>query len=354
MTPLPVVLVGAGGRARLHSRVIAAAFGDRISIVGVVGRSDHRAREFAAHLGVPHSLTLQDAVPWGARAAVVSVTCHENHVAAGQALDLGLPLLLETPLAMTEADAAALADRIDRSGLPVEVAEQNPRFPDVRFWTRVAEEGFLGPLRLVASDGAGYRYHAAAVARALLGRPRANRASGMRVLTGTDLGRGVAREPLLAGTVLTAGGALFQLRDGEGHHLGDDAPWLGGGWRVLGDGGSIASPHHVRRWSSAGAVDVPVERVSHRIEGVEVTAALRLHGEILLEVPTVAPDAPLDDDGQAVAHCVQDWLARMDGKPSSTGWSVADALEDLRWVGAMERSALLGGAPIALGDPIGD
>jgi predicted dehydrogenase len=276
------------------------------------------------------------------------VTCHENHRAADRVIELGLPMLLETPLAMNLRDAARLAERIEASGLPVEIAEQNPRSPSTRLWTRIVQEGFIGEVRMVASDGAGYRYHATAVARALLGRPVGLRASGVRVLTEVDLGRGIDREPLMAGTILTRGGAIFQLREGEGHHLGSSAPWLGGGWHILGDRGSIASPDRVRRWAPGDSADVPVERVGRTIDGVDVTQLLRLHGKLLLEVSSPAPEAPLDDDGQAVAQCVKDWLSRLDGKPSPTGWSAADALADLEWIDAMERSALLGGAPISL------
>lgn len=348
MTSLPVVLIGTGSRARLHSRVLTAAFRDAIHLVGVVGRSREAAARVGDELGLPWSLTVDDAVDWGARGAVVAVTCHENARAATDALSLGIPLLLETPLAMTVSEGRELITAIDRAGVPVELAEQNPRAPEARFWSRIVGEGFVGSARLVASDGAGYRYHATAVARAILGRPGGVRASGMRVLTEVDLGRGVDREPLIAGTILTAGGAVVQLREGEGHHLGAEAPWLGGGWHILGDGGSIASGGRVRRWSPSGATDLAVERVGRIIDGVNVTQSLRLHGEILFEVPSPAPEAPLDDDGQAVAGCVRDWLARIGGRTEPSAWSAQDGLQDLRWIEALERSAILGGTPISL------
>ena len=348
MTPLPVVLIGAGSRARLHSRVLTQAFADEVELVGVIGRGEARAAALAAELEVPWSITVDHVTSWGARGAVVAVSCHENHHVARQLLSLDLPLLLETPLAMQADDGQGLLDALDGAGVPVELAEQNPRFPEVRFWTRLVEEGFIGEVRMIASDGAGYRYHATAVARVLLGRPEAVRASGMRALTGVDLGRGIEREPLTAGTILTVGGAVVQLREGEGHHLGPEAPWLGGRWHILGDGGSIASGAPVRRWSIAGARDVPVERVGRMIDGVDVTQSIRLHGEVLFEVPSPAPEAALDDDGQAVVACVRDWLARLDGRLPATGWSPADGLADLRWIEALERSASLGGTPIAL------
>ncbi len=343
--PLPVVLVGAGSRARLHSRVLTVGFGDAVELVGVVGRGEARAHQLGDELGLPWSLTLDDAAGWGARAAVVAVSCHHNGEVARDVLARGLPALLETPLAMTASDATELASS---ATLTVEVAEQNPRFPEVRFWRRVVEEGFVGEVRMIASDGAGYRYHATAVARALLGRPEARRAVGMRVLTGVDLGRGVDREPLLTGSVLTDGGAVFQLREGEGHHLGGDAPWLGGGWRILCDGGTIGAAGAVRRWRDGRGEDLPVERVAKTIDGVDVTQAWRLHAEQLLEVPSPLPGAPLDDDDQAVAGAVQDWLARLDGASPATSWTMEDAVEDLRWIEALERSAILGGAPVGV------
>jgi len=350
VTALPVVLVGAGRRAAVHAMAARVGSPDGIRVVGVVSRSADRAAALAADLGVPWSLDLDAALTWGARGAIVSVTCHENHRVAGGVLDLGLPALLETPLAMEWSDALALARRVRESGLPVEVAEQNPRFPEAMLWREIVRRARLGALRAVSSEGAGYRYHAAAVARALFNRGPGRVATGQRALTGVDLGRGVSREPLLFGQVRTTDDRVFSLRDGEGHHLGRDAPWLGAGWTLLGDRGSLRSGAPLRAWSAEGAHDLELTRVSDRhgrLTSLET-------GDREVHVAPPCPGADLDDDGQAVVQCHRDWLDRLDGRVTGSAWSADDALTDLAWVEGIERSARLLGAPIELSSLLGE
>jgi len=349
LTPLPVVLLGAGTRARtVYGPLLLGPMAERLKLVALVSRGEERAQSLAGELGIPWSLSLDEAVAThGARGAIVCVSSPDNHTVAGRVLDLGLPALLETPLALRLGDARELASRVLASDAPIEVAEQNPRFPREAFWRRVIEEGFLGQPRLVTSDRAGYRYHATAVARSFLGRPRGLRAVGMRALFPVDLGRGEDVSAIHAGTISTDSKAVVQLTDGEGVHV-PASPWERGGWSVLCDGGSLSEPDRVRVRRAGVSETLAVERVSRTINGVDVTQAYRLHGELLLESPSALPDAPLDDDAQGVARCLQDWLARIDGKPPSTGWSVRDAFEDLNWITALERSATLSGAAVKI------
>ncbi|HCP45606.1 MAG TPA: hypothetical protein DIU15_06175 [Deltaproteobacteria bacterium] len=348
-TPLPVVLVGAGTRARqIYGPLLTGPMATQLKLVAIASRSEDRARSLAEELGVPWSLSLEEAATdYGARGAIACVSSPDNHTVAHRILDLELPALLETPLALELGDARQLAQRIAQSDVPVEVAEQNPRFPREAFWRRIIEEGFLGEPRLLTSNRAGYRYHATAVARGLLGRPRGQRAVGMRAVFPLDLGRGQQVSTVHAGTITTDSNAVFQLTDGEGLHV-PASPWLRGGWSVLCDGGSLVEPDRVQVHSSGVNKHLPVERVTRSIDGVEVTQTYRLHGSLLLESPSALPDAPLDDDAQAVARCLQDWLARIDGKPTSTGWSAQDGFDDLAWITSLERSALLGGTALRI------
>ena len=314
MSRLPVLLVGAGTRAStVYAPLLTEHLADRIALVGVVGRGEQRARALGERLGVPWSTSLEAAAGWGAQGAVVAVSSPENAAVAHQVLDRGLAALLETPLALDVSDAEALAARIAEDGAIVEVAEQNPRFPDLAGVIAAVRGGAIGDVRLVASDGAGYRYHAAAVARALLGKGRGRVATGQRaVFPEVDVGRGVVEE-VLVGTVRCDGG-LFQFRDAEAAWAG--GPWSRGTWRALGTTGE---------WANG------------RLAGCEVAPIEWLPG--------------LDGDLQAAGKCLLDWLARIDGTITDTAWSAADALADLRWIEAMQRSAILGGAPIAVYPP---
>jgi len=324
--------------------VIQLGLAERVEIVGVCSRSEGRARSLAESLGVPWSLDLEEAAgAWGARGAIVAVTCHSNAELGLRLVKLGLPALLETPLAMNLDEGEALVRAVRSSDIPVEIAEQNPRFPTARFWRHLVEEGLLGKLGVVSSSGAGYRYHATAVARSLFSRREGIAAVGMRSVFDVDLGRGVGAEPMLMGSVEIRGGGLFQLLDGEGLHTGS-GPWLKGAWQLYGDRGSIVEGGRVRLWQQGSPSDPPVEHVSSSIDGVRVPQCVRLHGTALLEVSSPLPSAPLDEDGQAVAQCILDWLDRIEGRLSPTAWSASDALADLAWVDAIERSSKLGGA----------
>ncbi len=315
MSPLPVVLIGAGTRARtVYGPLLTRWMTDRFTLVGVIGRGKDRAQALGTSLGVPWERTVEAAMRMGARGAIVAVSSPENASVAHRVLDLDLPALLETPLALDVTAARKVAARADRS--IIEVAEQNPRFPDVAGVIAAVRQGAIGDVKVVASDGAGYRYHAAAVARALLGRPRGRIATGQRALFPTvDVGRGCGPEEVLVGTVRSEGGALFQFRDAEAAWT-TAGPWSRGRWRALGSRGE---------W----------------VDGA-------LSGEVPSPVRAL-PEGPEDGDLQAAARCLLDWEARIDGRITPTAWSAADGLADLLWIEAMQRSAVLGGAAIELG-----
>ena len=313
MSPLPVVLVGAGHRAStVYGPLLTRWMADRFALVGVIGRGERRARGLGEALGVPWELDISTALTMGARGAVVAVSSPENGAVARSVLDLGLPALLETPLALDLADARALAGR---TGALIEVAEQNPRFPDVAAVVAAVRAGAIGEARLVVNGGAGYRYHAAAVARALLGRPRGRVATGQRVLfPEVDVGRGCGPEEVLVGSVRAEGGAVFQLRDAEAAWV-DAGPWGRGSWRALGSTGEWADG------ALPGGAPSPI---------------------------LALPEGPPDGDLQATARCLLDWRSRLDGTITGTAWSAADGLADLLWIDAVQRSATLGGAPIKI------
>jgi len=340
--PLPVVLVGAGARARsIYGPLLRGPLADRLRLVGVVGRGEDRARETAEALHVPWALDLEDAVRWGAEAAITCVSSPENGRVAGAVLDQGWPALLETPVALEPAVARALRSR---AGDEVSVAEQNPRHLGSRLIVATCRAGVIGDPRLVATDGAGYRYHGIAVARAVLGKPRGRIATGQRSLCPeVDVGRGAGPEEILVGTVRAEGGGLVQFRDAEAAWV-EDGPWSRGTGRVLGTRGEFVGGGVVV-WEGARR-SLEVEPIERGTGAAKRRVGLRLLSDPPIEVLAALPEHDLTDDEQAVAGCMLDWLARLEGE--DVGWSVADAYADLAWVEGMARSAVLGGAPITL------
>lgn len=331
--PLPVVLVGAGQRATaVWGPLLRGALADRLELVGLASRSPDRRDRLAERLATP-AVDLDEARRRGARAAIVAVSSPENAAVAHELLEGGFEaLLLETPLALSLADATALRDRT--ASAHVAIAEQNPHHPEAALLAAVLASGALGRTRLVTCDRAGYRYHAAAVARAWLGRPTARTAFAQRVTFPVDFGRGVDREALLTGTVGLDEGVLFQFTDGEAVHLGA-GPWPRGAWSVACDGGGWRSGGPVVAWAGGVRRELAVVSRRENVGGVVATVELAVP-ELGIQWRPALPGAALDDDAQAAARCALEWL---DGR----GWSRQDAWTDLSWIATLERSAALGG-----------
>jgi hypothetical protein len=217
-------------------------------------------------------------------------------------------------------------------------------------WVEVVRRGLLGEVRLVSSGGAGYRYHATAVARQLFGRRRGLTALGMRAFTHIDLGRGVEREPLYVGSVDVDGGGIFQISASEVFYSSGSG-WSPLGWSILGDRGGVSVHNELSLAGAGGIRRHSVEWVSGPGEREDVVRALRVTGGPDIQVVSALPDFEASDDLQAVGLCLLDWLGRLDDRASATAWSPRDAFLDLAWIGAVERSAMLGGARLNIRPP---
>ena len=328
----------------MYGPLLRGPLKDRIRLVGVVGRGKERAAATGSALDVPWTQDLEELQTWGARATIVCVSSPENGSVGHAVLQHGLPTLLETPLALDPAQALLLRDVALSSGLPIAVAEQNPRHLGSRLIIESCKRGVIGEPKVVVTDGAGYRYHAVAVARAVLGKTRGRIATGQRVVCPeVDVGRGVGPEEILIGTVRAEGGGLLQFRDAEAAWV-DQGPWSRGTGRVLGTRGEFVGGSVVA-WDGK-RTSLPIEPIERTIQGKTRRVGLRLLTNPPIEVMAALPEAGLDDDRQAVAGCILDWLHRIDG--ADVGWTVQDAYADLAWLDGMSRSAVLGGAPILL------
>ena len=343
--PLPIVIIGAGQRvAQFYLPLLLGPLAERFQVLGLISRGESRVADLARTHELRWSLSLEDARIWGARGAVVAVSPDQNHQLAAQLLDLQLPGLLETPLALSLPDSAGIESLLSSSGLPFQIAEQNTRHLPALLWRELVTRGVIGELRAVTSDGAGYRYHATAVARRLFGSRAGKVATGQRVFTKIDLGRGVSQEPLYSGTIRVDGDGLFHLRASEIFYF-ESPGWIPGGWQLLGDEGAV-------HWNERSRPVVVTNNQAYPFEWQHNSAGrltgLRVEGIEGLEVVAALPGEELTDDQQAVARCLLDWHSAMEGVSTPTAWSPDDAHRDLVWVASIERSAQLGGAPIAL------
>ncbi len=148
---LSIGMIGAGYAAHLRARAILSFAHPRITIASVYSRNPDHARTFAAELSVPASASLEELCGGGANAVCIATPNRYHAEIARFALDHGLHVICEYPLALGSLrDAEKLARLADRRGLLLHVGQTMNYDADLRFILDHRKE--LGVLRL------GYRF----------------------------------------------------------------------------------------------------------------------------------------------------------------------------------------------------
>jgi predicted dehydrogenase len=131
--PLRVALLGCGAIGELVSQEVYARHAPGCAAVAAIDTRPDRAAAVAARLGAEAFTSLAEARAAVAFDAVDIRLPHHLHApAALEALDAGLHVLVEKPLATTAHDAGAMVDAADRAGLTLAVAENYPHLRAVR------------------------------------------------------------------------------------------------------------------------------------------------------------------------------------------------------------------------------
>ncbi len=147
--PVSIVMIGAGNRARKYLQYILSNPG-RVRLAGVVDSNPLRRESFAsACRGLSASDIYSNVDDFFARGrvadAVVVATpddCHYDHTM--RAIKLGYHVLLEKPIAQTEAEAEAIAEAAREAGVIVNVCyvlHFHPYFQKLRELARSGELG---------------------------------------------------------------------------------------------------------------------------------------------------------------------------------------------------------------------
>ena len=301
---------------------------------------------------------LRETVP---QVGVVSVNSAANGQVGLLAVEHGLHVLLETPIARQLSEADAIIAAAQRQGLKIEVAEQFHRRPPEQAKLALIGSGLMGRVHTSFCDFAGHAYHGASVLRSYVGFD-----CHPAQVTGT-----VRHYPLQA----AAGGetqehGIVEFADGQlgmfhwsSVAYGSPLRW----WRSSrflaerGMGISVGVGLEIEdRLTLLGPGGRPqfltVERLWERVDGGALTA-IEIHtGQS--EQPLIRWDNPFaprvqghgqqwHDDEIGVAGCIASLVraVREGGEPS---YGAQQGRLDQELICALRKSAAEGGAPVRL------
>lgn len=168
--PIRVAIIGTGKRSDYLYGPILAALSNEVELVSVWGRSPESARRLGESLAKPWYTDLAQLVRETApQIGIVSVTYGANGEVGLAAVESGLHVLLETPIAHDLKQADAIIEAARQRGLKIEVAEQFHRRPLEQIKLKLIESGLFGKVHTSFNDFAGHGYHGVSVMRSYLG-----------------------------------------------------------------------------------------------------------------------------------------------------------------------------------------
>jgi predicted dehydrogenase len=168
--PLRVAIIGTAARSDYLYGPIVKALPEQVELVAIWGRSAASAQRLGASLGVPWYTDLDHLVRETApQIGIVSVAYGANGEVGLMAVERGLHVLLETPIAHRLSEADALITAASQRGVKVEVAEQFHRRPLEQLKLRLIASGLFGRVYTAFNDFAGHGYHGVSVLRSYLG-----------------------------------------------------------------------------------------------------------------------------------------------------------------------------------------
>jgi predicted dehydrogenase len=169
-TPTRVALVGTASRADYLYGPILAALAGEVELVSVWGRSASSARRLGESLGAPWFTDLDRSVrETEPEIGIVCVAYGANGEVGLMAVEAGLHVLLETPIAHKLSEADAIIAGAEAGNRKVEVAEQFHRRPLEQVKLELIEAGVFGRIYASFNDFAGHGYHGISVMRSYLG-----------------------------------------------------------------------------------------------------------------------------------------------------------------------------------------
>lgn len=149
---MKIALLGAGRIGQLHGQLVAAQPDVDEVIVNDVDAG--RASAVAAAVGGRVAATPEAAIA-DADAVLIAASTHVHAMLAGMAIDAGLPLFCEKPLAFDLPETVALVEKAEQRGTAVQVGFQrrfDPAYVEAKRLLDAGELGTLYMVRLIAHD----------------------------------------------------------------------------------------------------------------------------------------------------------------------------------------------------------
>jgi predicted dehydrogenase len=167
--PMRIAIIGTAKRSSyLYGPLLKAIPG--VKLVSVWGRSAESAQKLGASLDIPAYTSLEKLLRETApQIGVVDVSYGANGEVGLMAIEAGLNVLLETPIAHKLSEADAIIAAAQQRGLKIEVAEQFHRRPLEQIKLKLIASGLFGKVHSSFSDFAGHGYHGVSVMRSYLG-----------------------------------------------------------------------------------------------------------------------------------------------------------------------------------------
>ena len=168
--PLRVAIIGTAPRSDYLYGPILHALPDEVELVGVWGRSADSARRLGESVNAPWYTDLDRLVREQApEIGIVSVAYSANGEVGLMAVEAGLHVLLETPIAHSLSEADAIIAAAKKRGRKIEVAEQFHRRPLEQIKLALIRSDLFGRVHTSFNDFAGHGYHGVSVMRSYLG-----------------------------------------------------------------------------------------------------------------------------------------------------------------------------------------
>jgi predicted dehydrogenase len=170
LEPLRVAIIGTAARSSYLYGPMLKTLSNDVKLVSVWGRTSEPVKKLGESLGVPWYTEMEKLIhETNPQIGIVCVAYHANGTVGLMAVEHGLHVLLETPIAHKLSEADAIIRAAQQRGLKVEVAEQFHRRPLEQLKLKLIESGLFGQVYTAFNDFAGHGYHGVSVLRSYLG-----------------------------------------------------------------------------------------------------------------------------------------------------------------------------------------